>query len=311
MIFKSRKRNAFTLLELLISIMIIAVLLGLLIPAVQKVRESANRMVCQNSLRQQGLAMYGYLTSKGKFPVAGEYLDTNKITKQTLHSFQTSILPYLDNDNLHSQIDFSKPYNHPNNIDKFKGVVLFLFICPTNPARSDNLDPDGFGCVDYGTAPYTNISPLTGIKDANYTAETALGHKTGRAPGAIIDGTSNCIAVYEDVGRSWIMSASRYIDPVDNQPRRFWRFAEPDNASGMSGKINNCVPNLNDPYDLKCPWINHDLGMNNEPFSFHSGGGCNVLFCDSHVKWVSDTLDPVVLRAIATHNGREIIPEFD
>lgn len=300
------KRSGFTLIELLVVIAIIAVLIGLLLPAVQKVREASNQMVCQNNLKQIGIAMHNFENQNKRFPPAGEYLDkTTKSTIQTTHSFYTHIAVYLEQGNAVIGIDWTVPYNHPNNLSKFKGTVIPSLICPTNPARELNLDSSGYGCLDYGTAPYTNI-PINGTV---VKSETSLGSPIGRQVGAITDGLSNSIGVYEDVGRNESMSASRYVDPIDGQPRRFWRWAEPDNASGMSGPINNCIPNLDNQNDPKCPWINHDIGHNNEPFSFH-GDGCHMMFMDGSVRWMSAKTSTTILRALATHNGHESIGEF-
>lgn len=215
------KRKGFTLIELLVVIAIIAILIGLLLPAVQKVREAAARMQCQNNLKQMGLAMMSYENSKKKLPVAGEYLDTSKVTQQTTHSFFTHIAPYIEQGNAVAGVDMKVAYNHANNLSKFKNVVIPVFVCPTNPARSSDLDPDGYGCIDYGTAPYVTIDKTTGAKstDPKERFETALGHPTGRKMTALLDGSSNCIAIYEDVGRDWNMSASKYTDPVDGKPR--------------------------------------------------------------------------------------------
>jgi len=311
MLIQSRKQNAFTLIELLIVIAIIAVLIGLLFPAISKIYELANMTVCTNNMRQMGLAMNGYEAAKKKLPVAGEYLDPlTKGTRHTTHSFFTHILPFMEKGNTAKRINMRVPYNHPNNINALKGVVVTSFICPVNPARSDNIDPGGWGCVDYGTLPYTNINPQTGAAKSPvraHRAEGALGHWKGRRKSDISDGLSNTIALYEDVGRSWVMSKSRYLDPITNGPRSFWRWAEPDNASGLSGPINNCRPNLSGE-TADCPWSTvHDTGHNNEPFSFHAGGGANMLFCDGSVRWVDETIDTLTLRAWATYNGGERI----
>jgi prepilin-type N-terminal cleavage/methylation domain-containing protein/prepilin-type processing-associated H-X9-DG protein len=338
MFAQTRSRRGFTLIELLVVIAIIAVLVAMLVPAVQKAREAAARSTCSNNLRQLGIALHGHNTAKGVFPPGGEFLfDDGGTPKQTqnLQSPITLLLPYIEQDAIADQYVLTARYNDPafpQNQTAAK-VAIPMLLCPTNPLRDLRTgglrDSQGYGVSDYAGCPYVTLAPdgtassswfaaaalmsspipvipytpsdpaITHVKhiDASVHSDPLIG-----APnvGVIKDGLSNCMAFYEDVGRNETWAKSRYLDPVTLGSRASWRWAEPDNVSGVSKVINNNKAPFGGP--ATCPWTNHDCGPNNEIFSFH-GGGANCLFMDGHVSFLREELSPAVLRALATRAG--------
>jgi len=338
------RQSAFTLIELLVVIAIIAVLIGLLLPAVQKVREAAARMKCSNNLKQMGLGLHNFESAQGKFPRAGEHILTdsagNLRKTQDYHSFFTVILPYMEQDNVYRQFNLYYRYNEIGQNQAAAASVISPFLCPSNPVSAGPRDSAGYGTLDYATCPYTDITPAGAEKggDAylmraalcgspyplNYYTEYSSGDSTvasnkklhlnagvdpffgGVTVGAITDGTSNCLAIYEDVGRGekYAEASGGYLDPITGTSRKSWRWAEPDSASGVSRRVNNNNSPMGGP--ATCPWNVHDCGLNNEIFSWHSGGA-NVLFMDGHVVFLRDSISTITLRGLITRDGGEVV----
>ncbi len=339
-LLSERLRRGFTLIELLVVIAIIAILIGLLLPAVQKVREAAARMQCSNNLKQMGLALHNYHDANKKFPTGGEGTDFSTAPQGPSifdkHSLFTYLLPYIEQDNIYKQINLNFYYNdtanQPNAGAAFRNVVS-VYVCPSNPLAPSGADAQGYGVTDYGATVYTDIDPVTGLRNK---ATRTFGALRAQGAGGVVlpnqgtkvttisDGTSSTIAIAEDVGRiDNPLYVAAYYDPFDGQLRRFWRWAEPDSAYGVSGYQNattgydsgraiNNTPSPVGGSSSTCLWgPANNCGNNDEIFSFHGGDGANVVFCDGHVSFLTASTDRRVVRMLVTPNGGEVITGVD
>lgn len=345
----SGRRRGFTLIELLVVIAIIAILIGLLLPAVQKVRDASLKTSCSNNMRQIGIALHSYESGLGYFPTSGEGNSAdNQSTKFDLHSTYTMILPYMEAGNAYSLLNLNYPYNHPSNATAGGAKAeIKSFLCPSHPFYQR--DPQGYGQCDYMPVAYTDIDPTTGARDLNspkiyrtpglltlhneltgYNSDgtAQLTKRNPRRVVSVTDGTSTTIAIIEDVGKLHESfepyMVSNYADGcpncVDKSPtgkKNNYRWAEPDIGNGVSGPHQDTVnkkARINNNASPRggpttCPWGLNNCGPNDEPFSYHSGG-CLAVFGDGHVQFLQQTISPQTLRALCTPDAADILGDF-
>ena len=164
-----RRTRGFTLIELLVVIAIIAVLIGLLLPAVQKVREAAARIKCANNLKQLGLAMHSYLDAQGGLPANGNYVwNGSGVTTVNAWSAPARILPYVEQEALFRGIDFGTGYDF-GAVGLIKDVRLSVNVTNlTNKRYAANFDnsvfaptdPNGTIYVFHASAPIQTFATL-------------------------------------------------------------------------------------------------------------------------------------------------------
>ena len=120
--------SAFTLIELLVVIAIIAILIGLLLPAVQKVREAAARAKCSNNIKQLALGLINYEAATGQFPPSATGLETTAPS----HSWSARVLPYMEQENIFKMYHFNVDWNSQVNWPAIQSQIP-IFVCPSNP----------------------------------------------------------------------------------------------------------------------------------------------------------------------------------
>ena len=170
----SKRRDGFTLIELLVVIAIIAILIGLLLPAVQKIREAANRMSCSNNMKQMGLALHGHHDTFGKFPGSWDYEQPKPPQRPTavVHSWCVYILPFLEQDNLYKLYNFDLGLYADPNATVVK-TPLKVFQCPSSPSRgklySFPVPANVLPGVPAGTltASRSDYTAITGVRNWN------------------------------------------------------------------------------------------------------------------------------------------------
>lgn len=324
---RARCRVGFTLIELLVVVAIIAVLIGLLLPAVQRVRDAANRSACQNNLHQVGVALLHFESVQGWLPpasvsvagaVPGVPGESGYVPRSSYVPF---ILAYLEQAEAARGYNLNRPYYDPSN-QPSANTQLKNYYCPAMPApiRTDPYVglpgyPTGGrygGCTDYGalaggiagndflwhlqsagrTDPYTWAqTPNLSVLSVNRVTRLI----------AITDGLSNTAMITEAGGRFWACHRAQCVALTQYLQGGAW--ASPDNNIGPIGAGDDGSEVTGGACTLNC----------NNVFNIYSGhrGGCNFLFADGSVHFISEKVPWLVLGRLMTRNNGEVIGAGD
>jgi prepilin-type processing-associated H-X9-DG protein/prepilin-type N-terminal cleavage/methylation domain-containing protein len=285
-----RLAAGFTLIELLVVIAIIAILIGLLIPAVQKVRESAARAQCGNHLKQIGLALLSYHDATKAFPsgyVSG--VDSKGNDTGPGWGWASLILPRVEQQNLYDQIQFTKPIEA--SIHAAPRVTPIVgYRCPSDASAAlmwpaNKYDSAGkFVAVvcDLASANYIGVF---GVSEPGVDGEGLFFRNSAVRVKEITDGTSNTLAVGE---RDSSLANATWVGAVTG--------AElfPENASNFV---------LGHTGEMKSP-AEPAEGNN---FSSRHPGGVNFVFADGHVQFLTGSMPATIFQALSTRAGGEAV----
>jgi prepilin-type N-terminal cleavage/methylation domain-containing protein/prepilin-type processing-associated H-X9-DG protein len=298
---RCRAQSAFTLLELLVVIAIVAVLTGLLLPAVQKVREAANRLSCQNNLKQLGLAALNYANDfNNQFPP--DRIDTTPPS----YGWAVFLLPYIEQSPLYKEFDrtanFFDAVNQPVVVTQLK-----TFQCPSTPG-----DPRVFTMTQSDGSPFPDPAPKGAASDyfaCHGVWDPIPGNPEGiwqnDMPRPIInisDGTSNTIFIFEQAGRPdyWCYGTKQ---PGPNPANYSWWGAwAAYNGPAVRAYDNSCDQTAG----ICAVNCNNGRGI----YAFHPDGA-NILLADGSVHFLHNGTSVSVLYALATMANGEVISAED
>ncbi len=334
---KISSRAGFTLIELLVVIAIIAVLIGLLVPAVQKVRAAAARVKCANNLHQIGLAAHMHMDANDTLPPNGVFTFNGSAMVQTSPwSALSRILPFIEQENLYRNIDFGTPYSAQPFITSRR---IATYICPAEVHDRGSGTDSTYGNKNWTLNYAVNLGTwgvLTNKARGMQGGDGAFTPNHGFGPSAFLDGMSNTLAFAEVKGYTTRVAASPSTltfptaPALPSSPAALTAFplgafdaTKQTHVEWVDGKVHETgfttvfPPNTRVGYTSGGVTYDVDFVTATEANlgdtyaavtsrSYHAGG-VNVLLMDDSVRFVGNGISTATWRALGTRAGGEVI----
>ncbi len=307
---KSATRNAFTLVELLVVIAIIGVLIGMLLPAVQSVREAARRVTCMNNMRQIGLAVLNYESANMKLPPGrvgcddiGEQMSVSQchagLTSEEKNGASgfVSILPQLELNNLSQQLDLENGGLWNRDVDdlewwqnfprKRSGVQEFLpvYWCPSENGKKES---DVYRPIIAAASSYAfssgSLGPDNPVHVTKYKNDGAFFYHTQIRLADIRDGLSNTFL------------AGEVVRPDTHESSNVWSYAIANS---------DCLRTTTNPLNT-VPGDGIVVELRNGAFASSHPGGANFAYGDGHVSFIYEAIEMPAYQALSTINNGEV-----
>ncbi len=307
-----RSRRTFTLIELLVVIAIIAILIGLLLPAIQKVREAAARTVCQNNIKQWGLAMLNYEEANGRLPFGSQ-----SSPRQTWVMY---LWPYIEQEMLASQNDLTQPFYVPpgtiaDTMNGLCGQPVALYKCPSDVGTDQNgagvtyQRTRGNYVVNLGNIGYGvggTVTPYNPPGQAPFWYLNNSEATPGQTPIiAITDGTSNTLLLSETL-KAWSTSDNDWRGDIHNDQGVFHFMTVLTPNSSSPDVLNSSYDSSTG--DLLMPVTSGDPQYS-AARSRHTNG-VNCVFADGSVHFITNNVTLSTWQALGTMNGNDAVGNY-